>query len=619
MAVGERSTGSSSGLDGKTLVLQTVDLAQLIGQTVSLKKRGSSFVGLCPFHNEKTPSFHVHPDRGYFHCFGCKASGNAIDFVMKRDRIEFVEAMKQLAEQYNIELPKFGNSREASSLRQTLLDAHSAAATYFEQNLQHPQIGKAAREYLRSRGFNDETIKRFRIGVSINGYDGLMKSPLMRKFDPQALIQGGLLKRNDERGSVYDTFRDRLMFPIRDEQGRVIAFGGRVMPGSDSPAKYLNSPETPLFSKSKVAYGLDLSRQRIVESKTVAIVEGYTDVVMAHQFGASNVVSVLGTALTEQHVSTLRRFADRIVFLFDGDAAGDLAVERALQLFLTQPIEIGIATLPGGMDPDEYLLEHGLEAFDAMLKNAEDALNFQWRQLFKKLSASENDLTARSKAVESYLEQLAAARSGGPVDPIRWGSILSRVSKFTEIPVDDLNRRFRVRRSAPAASFPRPGTVKPQATEPVKSENSAPSRSVPAARRQAERWILGGLLHVPAAWQKVQQVIDCTEFMTEEIRPLAVWYWDYQRHEGAPVLEELIAALDNDMLKSLAIELASEVETMNNLHQTLSDAVQFVQREKDRSVRQKLVNDLRRSTQEHQDSADDVLRRLSEAARARST
>lgn len=590
-------------MDGKTLVLQAVDIVQLVGQTVALKKRGRSFVGLCPFHTEKTPSFHVHPDRGYFHCFGCKASGNAIDFVMKRDRLEFVEAMRQLADQHNIELPRGGTSKEASSLRQSLLDAHSAAATYFEQNLQHPEVGKVARDYLAKRGFNDETIKRFRIGVAIDGYDGLMKSPLMRKFNQELLIQGGLLKTNAERGSVYDTFRDRLMFPIRDEAGRVIAFGGRVMPGSDNPAKYLNSPETPLFSKSKVAYGMDLARDRVLETKTVAIVEGYTDVVMAHQFGASNVVSVLGTALTEQHVNLIRRFADRIVLLFDGDAAGDLAVDRALQLFLTQPIEIGIATLPPGVDPDEYLLERGLEAFDAMLKNAEDALSFQWKQLFRKLAASEDDLTARSKAVEDYLERLAAARSGGPVDPIRWGGILARVSKFTDIPVEDLNRRFRVRRAGGSASISNTAQ-----TEQPKSPR--PASQVSPARQKAEREILGGLLHVPDAWQHVQQVIDSTEFMVEEIKPLARWYWDYQRHEGAPVLEELIALLEDQGLKSLVIELAAEVEAVNNLHQTLEEAVQFVQREREITRRNKQVLDLKRSKELEATAGDEVLRSL---------
>ena len=341
------------GLDGKTLVLQAVDIVQLIGQTVSLKKRGRSYLGLCPFHNEKTPSFNVHPDRGFFKCFGCNAAGNAIDFVIKRDRVEFGEALRTLADQYNVELPKTGggNAKSDTGLRQALLDACSAAAGVFQQNLQSPG-GAASREYLKSRGFNDDTIKQFKIGLATNAWDGLLRHPAMAKFKPDLLLQAGLLKAKDgDEARRYDTFRDRLMFPISDEQGRVIAFGGRVTATNDSPAKYLNSPETPLFLKSKVAYGLDLARQRIVETKTVAIVEGYTDVVMAHQFGASNVVATLGTAMTEQHITLLRRFADRIVLLFDGDEAGENAVDRALSIFLSQPIEIAIATLPGGRRP----------------------------------------------------------------------------------------------------------------------------------------------------------------------------------------------------------------------------------------------------------------------------
>ncbi len=666
MAAHGQQQSSPGGLDGKTLVLQAVDLVQLIGQTVALKKRGLSWIGLCPFHTEKTPSFHVHPDRGYFHCFGCKASGNAIDFVIKRDRVEFRDALHQLAQQYNVDLPKLGVSREATGLKQALLDACSSAAAYFEQNLQHPQIGNAAREYLHKRGFSDETLRKFRVGVAIDGWDGMLKHPSMQKFTPEILLQAGLLKQRDGGNGVYDTFRDRLMFPIRDDGGRVIAFGGRVMPGSDNPAKYLNSPETPLFSKSRIAYGLDLARQRIVETKTVAIVEGYTDVVMAHQFGASNVVSVLGTALTESHVTVLRRFADKIVLLFDGDAAGDMAVDRALQLFLTQPIEIGIATLPGGMDPDEYLLEHGHEAFDSMLTNSEDALSFQWRQLFRQLVENENDLTGRTKAVETYLERLSAARAGGPVDPIRWGGILARVSKFTQIPVEDLNRRFRPKgrpaappshRSAgdapgasaapgqdrPAGEYKPGGFVKRpwvpkaqwkrgQATEkprgPFRSEYVAQMGenpetagvSPPSARMKAEREILGVLLHLPGEWTNVQQVIDNTEFTDEQIRPLADWYWDYQRHEGQPVLEELVAILEDDQLKSVAIELASEVELMNNLHQTLAKAVHFVRQEKQQQEHTKLLSTLRRSTNDARDDGSEVdaLRRLTEAGIARS-
>ncbi|MGN6625878.1 MAG: DNA primase [Tepidisphaeraceae bacterium] len=606
---------SMNGIDGKTLVLQAVDLVQLIGQTVALKKRGRSYIGLCPFHNEKSPSFNVHPDKGFFHCFGCKASGNAIDFVIKRDGLTFPDALRQLAEQYNVELPRSGFNRESAGVKQMLLDACSAAAAYFEQNLRHPQLGQAARAYLAERGFNDETIRNFRLGFAPDGWDGLLRSPVMKKFRPEQLVQAGLLKsRDNERGGgVYDTFRNRLMFPIRDEAGRIIAFGGRVMPGSDAPAKYLNSPETPLFSKSRVAYGLDLGRPRIVETKTVAIVEGYTDVVMAHQYGASNVVSVLGTALTEQHVNLLRRFASRIVLLFDGDAAGDLAVERALELFLTQPIDIAIATLPDGVDPDEYLLQHGQAGFDALLQGAEDALSFQWRQLFRKLAANENDLTGRAKAVESYLERLAKARAGGPVDPIRWGAILARVAKFTDIPADELNRRFKAPRP------PRFAPVQPAQPENLKKSSSPAPRPV-TALLQAERQILGALLHLPNQWFNVQQVLDAEQFTDETLRPLAVWYWDYQRHEGQPALAELAGLIEDPALKSLAIELAAEVEVMNNPADTLSGALAFLEQEKLRQRDRKLVSELRRSNDKRQDadSEIDALRLLTQAGQARS-
>ena len=253
------------------------------------------------------------------------------------------------------------------------------------------------------------------------------------------------------------------MFPIRDESGRVIAFGGRVMPGSQDPAKYLNSPETPLFSKSRCVFGLDLAKQKIVETRTAVVVEGYTDVVMAHQFGASNVVSILGTAMTEQHVNMLRRFADRIVLLFDADTAGDTAVDRAVGLFLTQEVDIAVASMPQGVDPDEYLLAHGAEGFNQLITAASDALLYKWKQLLRRFNDSGDSLTGQQKAVEEYLDVLAGARGSGPVDAIRWGRALAQVSRLTEIPVEQLNRRFRpTRQAGPRLSAPSPGTL-PQA------------------------------------------------------------------------------------------------------------------------------------------------------------
>ena len=571
---------NSSGVDAKTLVLQGTDIVELIGQTVALKRAGRAFKGLCPFHSEKSSSFQVSPDKQYFYCFGCKAHGNAIDFVMKRDRLEFVEAMKLLAERAGIELPKFRGSGESSGERQQLFEAQSAAGSYFQSLLKLP-AGQAARDYLDKRGFNADTIQRFGIGVALDSWDGLLRSPLMAKFPPELLCKAGLLKQRDEGGGYYDTFRDRLMFPIRDEQGRVVAFGGRAMPGSDSPAKYLNSPETPIFSKSKCCYGLDLGRQRVVETRSVVITEGYTDTAMCHQFGVSNVVSVLGTALTGQHVSLLRRYADRIVLLFDPDLAGEMAVDRAVELFLTQPIEILIATLPEQLDPDEYLLKHGAKAFEEVIAQAQDALSHKWKQLEKQYKATEGDLTGQQKAVEGYLQTLAKARGSGPVDSLRWGSALTRVSRLTGIEVEELNRRFRAWKTHAPKGMRAPvnesaGDGSGGEGEEIVEAPVAMPRGPKTAQVRAERQVLGALLATPGWWHEVQKDVLLDDFCEADNHRLAEVYWDYQRNEGEPQFAEFLVVLKGLKLSELAIELLQEAEAFADIAVLIRDGVSYL-------------------------------------------
>jgi DNA primase len=598
-----------NGNDNKALVLGSTDIVELIGQTVGLKRRGKDYVGLCPFHQEKTASFKVDPVNRYFYCFGCKAAGNAIDFVMKRDRIDFIDALKLLAERAGIELARFSGSKEDKGLRQQLLDAQSAAGSLFEKWLNDAVTGKAAREYLASRGFNADSIKRFQIGVAPEAWDSLLRSPTMKKFEASLLQQAGLVKSRESGEGHYDTFRNRLMFPIRDETSRIIAFGGRVMPGSEDPAKYLNSPETPLFSKSKAIYGIDLAKQKIVETETVAVVEGYTDVVMAHQFGASNVVSILGTAMTEQHVSILRRFAKRIVLLFDADTAGDLAVNRAVELFLTQPIEIAIASMPEGVDPDEYLLEHGADGFAKMLAGASDALTYKWKQLDRQFRST-GDLTSQQKAVEQYLDLIAGARGTGPIDSLRWGAALTRVSRLTEIPVEQLNRRFATnkaprRNTAMAPANVEEGSAKPQA---------APQRIT--AKERAERQLLGILLLEPARWHAVQLHCHVDEFTEGWHRKLAEIYWNYQRDEGEPTIAEFVSLL-NPELKVFAIELTNELESLPEREQTLEAALRYLDEERKRAESAKLVAEMRHTTQEGESPIDEIAmwKKLQEQAR----
>ena len=611
--------------DYKSQVLAATDIVQLVGASVKLARKGRDFWGCCPFHSEKSPSFKVSPEKQFYYCFGCKEKGNAIDFVMKRDRVEFMDALRTLGQAAGIEMQQSGATKQKAGERQVLLDAHSAACAFFEKLLTHPQHGAPARAYLEKRGFTAETIKRFQVGVAPDAWDGLLKSPVGRKFTPQLLATAGLVKRREKGDGFYDTFRNRIMFPIRDESGRVIAFGGRVMPGSQDPAKYLNSPETPLFSKSRSVFGLDLARAKIVETRTAVVVEGYTDVIIPHQVGVSNVVSVLGTAMTEQHVSTIRRFADKIVLLFDADTAGDTAVDRAVGLFLTQPVEIVIASMPPEVDPDEFVLKEGPEEFQKLLSLASDALSYKWKQLVRRFGASD-DLTARQKAVEEYLETLAAARGSGPVDPLRWGQALARVSRLTEIPVEELNRRFGAAKNPPrrppgAGRLPpdgpggRPapaggprggggGRVAKELPEP------APSR-LPDGTSRAERWILGILLLEPGRWMRVQKSVHVEDFSVPLHRRLAEAYWEHQRHEGEPVFNEFLGQLGSldANLVDLAVEAVDEVERLSpaangdsedlpDRDQTLAAAIGHLARAGELREEHKLLAELRRTSHE---------------------
>jgi DNA primase len=618
--------------DYKTAVLAATDLVQLVGASVKLARKGRDFWGCCPFHSEKSPSFKVSPEKQFFYCFGCKEKGNAIDFVMKRDRVEFIDALRTLGEAANIEMPRSGASKEKTSERQALLDAHSAAAAFYEKCLVDPERGAAARQYLDKRGITDESIKRFRIGLAPDAWDGLLKGPAGRKFAPPLLATAGLVKRRDKGDGFYDTFRNRLMFPIRDESGRVIAFGGRVTPGSQDPAKYLNSPETPLFSKSRCVFGLDLAKQKIVDTRTAVVVEGYTDVVVAHQFGVSNVVSVLGTAMTEQHLAALRRFADKIVLLFDADSAGDTAVDRAVGLFLTQPVEIFIASMPPETDPDEFLIREGAEEFQRLLSSASDALTYKWKQLVRRFESS-NDLTARQKAVEEYLQMLADARGSGPVDPLRWGQALARVSRLTEIPVEELNRRFASAKNPPPRRFDfggpggggkpvRPGNGGPGGQGPgVALEAPTPPRPLDGSAR-AEQWILGILLLEPHRWMRVQKTVHVEDFGDPLNRRLAELYWDRQRNEGEPVFNEFLGELGgfDPALVDRAMQAVDEIEQLGGSEagaddhaedrpdrdQTLREAIAHIEHARARREDQKLLAELRRTSLDRRDAQGTV-------------
>ena len=351
-------------------VKQQADIVRVIGEYVRLKKSGQNFTGLCPFHGEKTPSFAVHPVKQIYHCFGCGVGGDVFKFVMEMEKITFPEAIRVVAEKCGIAVPRARErtpeERQENQQRTALVELHREAAAFFVQQLNGTPEGRAARAYLLDRGLNSEAVARFGIGFAPSGGEALLRA-MKQKYSEKVLEVSGLFSR-DQSGRLYDRFRRRVMFPIANESGKIVAFGGRAL-GDDLP-KYLNSPETPIYSKSNVLYHLDRAKEALRQRDFAVLVEGYMDAIAVALAGVSNVVASCGTSLTEPQVKLLTRFTRRIIVNYDPDTAGQAATERSLALLLEQGVEVRVLALPGGKDPDSFIRSEGAAAYTKLLGEA---------------------------------------------------------------------------------------------------------------------------------------------------------------------------------------------------------------------------------------------------------
>ncbi|HEX7126000.1 MAG TPA: DNA primase [Thermodesulfobacteriota bacterium] len=352
-------------------IRERTNIVELIGEHVALRKAGQSWKGLCPFHGEKTPSFTVNEARGVFHCFGCGAGGTAFDFLMRREGMTFPEAARALARRVGVPVPADDLSpeaRRAEAERQALLAVNAAAAAFFRARLAGPD-GRAAREYLVSRGLSAETVEAFGLGYAPAGWENLLRHLAGQGHRPETVARAGLAVARESGSGYYDRFRDRLVIPIADAQGRVVAFGGRAM-AKDQEPKYLNSAESAVYHKGDVLYGLPQAREAIRRADQVVVVEGYFDCIALHQAGVKETVATCGTALTARHVETLKRYAREVVTLFDGDPAGLRAAERSLELFDQAQVAARVAELPSGEDPDTFVRKVGESGLRARLARA---------------------------------------------------------------------------------------------------------------------------------------------------------------------------------------------------------------------------------------------------------
>lgn len=361
--------------DAATRIKQAVDILDLIGSVVPLRRLGTRYVGLCPFHREKTPSFQVDVAHGLFYCFGCGAGGDVITFAMRHWNLTFPEAVKALADRYHVPLPEeaLGASKKKPEVLSAMAQVLELACEFFVHRLQHREQGGVAREYIAKRGLPPEVVQEQRLGYAPLGWDHLLRHLQSKGVDPDLAVRAGLAVRSD-KGTVYDRFRHRLIFPITAPDGSLVAFGGRSLDGTEP--KYLNSPETELYHKGRTLYQYAAAMEACRATRQVIVVEGYMDLLAFHARGFRRVVATLGTALTPHQVRLLQRLADEVVLVYDGDASGQKAMLRALPLFLRQGLAASCLTLPFGMDPDDYLKAHGLDAFAALLQTRRELLHF---------------------------------------------------------------------------------------------------------------------------------------------------------------------------------------------------------------------------------------------------
>ena len=557
-------------------VAQATDIVELVGRYVTLKKRGKEFVGLYPFHDDNRPSLNVSPTKQIFKCFACGAGGGVFQFLMRYEKHSFPEAVRVLAEAANIPLPQdsFQLQADEGPTRKDLLKVTQFAARFFRSRLNSP-AGKAALDYARKRGLSDESIRRFGLGCSADSWDALLAAARKKGITEQRLLAAGLVIRG-EAGRCYDRFRNRLMFPIIDPAGAVIAFGGRAL-AEQERAKYINSPDSVLFDKSANLYALNWAREAVSSSGQAIVVEGYLDALIPHQAGVDNVLATLGTALTDRHVRLLARYAREVVLIFDADTAGATAAERAMEIFLAQQVNVRVATIPAGKDPCDFCLAEGPDALRAAVADAPDALQHIWQRRQEQLTAAGSSLADRRRVIEDFLRIVASSQTYGAIDEVRRGQLAQHIAHMLNIPAADLQQQMRrlTRR-----------VRRPKARQVGRGQSPPPPQPV----IRAERHVLEVLLNEPDLFDAAAERISPADFTDQDFRAIATCVWTTAQ-SGEIAVEDLLAREELADMGALLTELAGAGERRGNYQETLSGAVDLMVYHREHDEMRKLKAD----------------------------
>ena len=578
-------------------VKEANDIVAVVGDYIALRPAGPTYKALCPFHDDHRPSFDVDPRRQRYRCWSCGKYGDVLSFVQEFERVGFVEALELLARRAGIELKKSADSPHART-RALMLDVVRWAAQQYHDCLLHSPLAADARRYLDARGLEDETVRGYGLGYAPRSGNWLIGRAEAAQVDLGLLEQVGLVAAREQAPGYYDRFRDRVQFPIRDAQGRPVGFGGRVLP--DSPfaqrgPKYYNSSDTPLFNKSGLLYGIDQARHAAAKAGYMAVVEGYTDVLMAHQYGIGQVVATMGTALNARHVQQLRRFAPRVVLVFDADAGGATGVDRALEIFASQEVDLSVAALPEGLDPCDLLVRDGADAFRGVLEKASDALEFK---LDRVLADDAGGVEGRRRAVDAVLGVIALAPAlTGQAGAVKTQLMVSRIARRLVLKeetvwarLDELRRQRREgpdRAPASGKEVPAPPRAKPDPEE-----------------RELLEVLLADESLVPAAAAEVRP----DEVRHPGLRRLLEGLYALHAAGDPPTLDRLRERLDGDPLAGHALHLQDVGRRHNDPAAWLGRIVSRFRERRTRPVAQEIKTRLHAAS-DHE-AALELLRRL---------
>lgn len=566
-------------------IQQATDIVDVITEHLSLQKKGKELVGLCPFHQDHRPSLYVNPVKQIFKCFACGAGGDVFKFIQLRENLDFPSAVERLAGRAGIKLETIRRrDRKRSDSAPTgdpkyVVKINNWALKLWQANLKDEKKGAAARQYLKQRKITAKSTAQWGLGFAVDSWDDLVKKAESNKQIPEKLlIEAGLAVTRDN-GGYYDKFRNRLMFPIFDVTDRVIGFGGRTLGGED--AKYMNSPATVLFDKSNSLYGLNRARHEIVSSGTAVVVEGYTDVIMAHQFGCNNVVATLGTSFTDGHARILRRYAKRIVLVFDNDIAGIEAANRALEVCLTRKIDIKLAFVSEGKDPCDFLVGSGKEAFERIISEAVDVMEFKWQRLTEGLKGSDN-LSDKRTVTEEFLRSVAAALLSGRIDVLSQGMMVNKLSKIIGLSSEQINREL-TRLS---------GRLKRSQSYSVKNQKVV-SVNLGDGFLTAQKDILEILLAEPELFSQVTGRVRAEDFKDPVVRQIAEVVFDALEKNQRPTISQLLTRFESVEAAGLITDLTfSEVKKGDN-RERLEKAVAVVEEYLRNEKRERIKADLK--------------------------